>query len=244
MNDEKLEIIPLDKKIKVNKKIKKLNKLLPIPPFRWSFVGASKSGKTTLICNLFRKGFYRNFWDRNHIFVFSPTSNLDDKLKECIPSNHFYERFEPDIIKEIYDEQLAIKRMYGAGRMDHMLIILDDMLGTDALKSTSIISKYIHKTRHFNVSYIYSVQKYTGLPRVMRLNSDVITIFRCSNFGEIDSITEESSDKDNKSAFKKIIKDIFLEPFAFLLIDYQTHDLSKRYRKGFDIILKNPMLNH
>ena len=237
-----LEVIPLDKNQKVNKKIKRLNPLLPKPPFRWSLVGCSNSGKTTMLCNLFRKNFYGKFWNPDHIVVFSPTINLDDKLRECIPSSNFYEHFDPSVIEEIYDEQDAIKKIYGTKKLDNILIILDDMLGSDALSTTSIISKYIHKTRHYKVSYIYSVQKYTGLPRTMRLNSDVMTIFRCSNFGEIDTITDECANKSSKNKFKNILLDVFTEPYQFLLIDYQTKDLTKRFRKGFTEFIDNPML--
>lgn len=237
------EVIPMDKKEKINKKITKLNPLLPVPPFRWSMVGCSNSGKTTMLCNLFRKEFYGKFFKKDHIFVFSPTVNLDDKLKECIPSNNFFEEFDSSILEEIYTEQDSIKKVYGKNKLDHILIILDDMLGQDCLKSNSLITKYIHKTRHYKVSYIYSVQKYTGLPRTMRLNSDVMTIFRCSNFGEIDLISDETANKSSKNEFKNILLDIFTEPYQFLMVNYQEKDLTKRFRKGFSEFIDNPMLN-
>lgn len=236
---DSLIIKSMDKVKKVPTKIKKLNSLLPVPPFRWSIIGCSNSGKTTMLCNLFQKRFYGSFWKPEHIFVFSPTSNLDDKLKECIPSDNFYEEFDEELLEDIYAQQQNIKNLFGKKKLDHILVILDDMLGSDALKATSLIGKFIHKTRHYNVSFIYSVQKYNGLPRVLRLNSDIMAIFRCSNMGEIDSITDENADRENKKAFRKMIKEIFLEPFQFLLIDYQTTDLKKRYRKGFREFLKN-----
>jgi len=240
-DDKPLEVIGMDKKEKVNKKIKKLNPLLPKPPFRWSIAGASFSGKSTMICNLFRKDFYGKFWKKNHIFVFSPTAHLDDKLKECIPSNNFYDEFDPSILQEIYDEQDAIKRTFGKNKLDHILIILDDMLGSDAFQNKSIITKYIHKTRHYRVSFIYSVQKYTGLSRNIRLNSDVISIFRCTNFGEIDSIIEEQVDKRARNKMREILIDTFSMPFQFLHIDYQK-PLEMRYREGFNKFIENPSL--
>lgn len=231
-----LEVIPLDKKVKVLKKIRQLNPLLPKPPFRMALVGSSNSGKTTFLCNLFRKQFYGSFWRKEHIFVFSPTASLDDKLKACIPAHkgQFYEAFDPAVIDEIYTTQHEIYGEYGATKLDHILIILDDMLGTDAMAANSILTKYIFKTRHYNVSLIYSVQKYTGLPRIMRLNSDVMAIFRCSNMGEVDSIAEENADKSSRKRFRQLLIDIFSEPFQFLFVDYQCRDLSKRYRRGMN----------
>lgn len=237
---ELLTIDPMDKPKKIPKKVRDLNKLLPVPPFRWSLIGESRSGKTTMLCNLFKKKFYGNFWKPEHIFVFAPTVNLDDKLKECIPANsgNFHDTFDQEILEEIYEQQQNIKDLFGKKKLDHILVILDDMLGSDALKSTSIISQFIHKTRHYNVSFIYSVQKYTGLPRVVRLNSDVMAIFRCK-FGEVDNIVEELSDKKSRNKLRRIIMDIFNGSFDFLLINYQTTDLSQRYRRGFNKFIEN-----
>ena len=242
-SSKKLKIVSMDKNEKTLKKIRDLNPLLPKPPFRMAVVGCSNSGKTTMICNLFSRNFYGKFFKRDHIFVFSPTANLDDKLKECIPSNNFHDEFDPDIIEEIYLEQDSIKKHYGKKKLDHILIILDDMVGDASLKANSIISKFMHKTRHYNVSYIFSVQKYNALSRIVRNNSDVMMIFRCSNFGEIDTIADENANKSNKNDFKNMLLDIFLESYQFLLIDYQTKDLTKRFRKGFNEFLVNPMLN-
>jgi hypothetical protein len=242
MSKEKsLKIVGMDKKEKVNKKIKNLNPLLPRPPFRWSLAGASFSGKSTMICNLFRKEFYGKFWKKDHIFVFSPTAHLDDKLKECIPSNNFYDKFDSSILQEIYDQQDAVKKTFGKNRLDHILIILDDMLGSDAFQNNSIITKFIHKTRHYRVSYIYSVQKYTGLSRTIRLNSDVISIFRCTNFGEIDGILEEQVDKKARNKMRELLIEVFSIPFEFLHIDYQK-PLKDRYSIGFDKPIPNPSM--
>jgi len=243
MEGEELKVISLDKKKKPNKKIEKLNPRLPKPPFRWSVIGASFSGKTTMLCNLFRKEFYGKFWHRDHIFVFSPTVDLDDKLKECIPSNNFYDSFRPDVLSEIYSEQHAIKKQFGMNRLSHILCIFDDCLGGDAFKPNSILTKFIHKTRHYKVSAIYSVQMFKGLSTNMRANSDVISIFRCTNFGEIDKILEETSDRRGRKKMREILINIFAEPHQFLHIDYQAKDLNDRFRRGFNEKIKNPIFD-
>lgn len=235
-----LNIIPIDKKKKRSRRLAKIPEGLPKPPFRWSIIGASHSGKTNMLCNLFRKNFYGKFWKKDNIFVFSPTVELDDKLKECIPSNNFYDEFNPEILQEIYDQQHGIKKTLGPGKMPDVLVILDDCLGTGAFQRNSIITKYIHKTRHYKVSMIYTSQLLKGLGTNIRANSDVISIFRCTNFSEVDKILDETSDKQGRKRMRDILVKIFEIPYNFLHINYQVKDLKKRYTEGFIKHVENP----
>jgi len=229
----KLEIIDLDKKTsKPLKKIKDLPEELPKPPFRLLLAGTSNSGKSTFLCNLFRKEFYgKKMWRKNHVFVWSPTCELDPKIKDLIPSNQFYTDYDDGMVQSIYDEQHSILKEYGKKRLDHVLLIFDDCLTSEALMNNSAVAKNIFKTRHYNVSIVISVQKYTGVPRIIRLNCDYICIFKCL-FGEIDSILSEQTHKDGKNKLKEALLEIFNTPFEFLMIDYRTQDMDKRYRKG------------
>lgn len=235
-----LSIICMDHPTKENKKIKNLNPMLPKPPFRWSIVGASGSGKSNMICNLFRKEFYnqgkQGVFIPSNLFIFSPTADLDPKIHD-IKCDNFFTEFDEVAFIEIFSQQEAILKQYGKKRLGHVLIILDDMLGDRALNQGGLLSKYIFRARHYNVSIIFSVQKYSGLPRVCRLNCNYMSIFRCG-MNERDFITEEHSDKKNRETFRLLLQSVFAEPFQFLHIECENPDLTKRYRKNFEEILE------
>lgn len=230
-------IVSVDaKKTKKEKALKNLNPLLPCVPHRWVLAAPSKSGKTTFIVNMFKKGYFKGVWKPDNIIVFSRTAHLDDKIKQ-IPSNNFFNEYSQEVMDDIFQQQEEILNYKGKKKMPQVLVILDDMLGTDALATNSILNKYIHICRHYNVSIWISTQKYTGVPRTVRINSDVLTMWRPYNMSELDSILDEHSSKANRKDMHKALMDIFKEPYQFFHCDYSCYDLNKRYRRGFEQFL-------
>jgi len=235
-----------DKKKKVKDYNIGINKRVPegMPrlPFRWSLVGASNSGKTTFLCSLFdNSGYLKRLFHPKNIFVFSPTANLDDKLKECIPADpmNFFEEFDESVIADILSQQKALKEHKGKGIVSPVLVILDDCVGSDAMKDRNIITKTIIRLRHYNVSLICTSQKYSGVPRQVRLNCDFMCIFRVLS-GEIDAILAEMSDRKSRNGLRQILIEIFDEPYQFLMVDFLTSDKTKRYRIGLDQYIDDP----
>ena len=78
VNTNDLTILPVKKpKDAVRKNKRKINPILPQPPFLWSLVANVKSGKSCFIMNLiFRKNFYRGYFDT--IYYVSPSVENDD----------------------------------------------------------------------------------------------------------------------------------------------------------------------
>jgi len=121
--------------------------------------------------------------------------------------------------------------------MHKVFIILYDMMGTKALSNSSKMTKLANIIRHYKVSIIMTTQKYSGIPRTVRLQARVVSLFRPNNMNEMDYIIEEHSDKSNKKKFLLTLQDVFKEPYGFMHIDYTCHDMNMRYRQGFDIFL-------
>ena len=162
---------------------------------------------------------------------------MDDKIKQ-IKSENFFRTYSDEVLDQIIEQQEEFLYEWGIekGRkkMPQVLIIFDDMLNTNAMSNSSSITKLIHIARHYKISVWISTQKYSGVPRVVRINSDVMTIWRPYNLSEMDHILDEHANKQNKKKMYKIMMEIFKEPYQFIQIDYGCYDLNKRYRHGFD----------
>ncbi len=228
------QIVCMDKPQK--KKKSNIHKNLMQPPFRLIITGASNKGKSNYICNLFRKGFYKGVWKKENIIIISSTINLDDKMRDCIPSLNHFDRYSDEIINEVFEQQEAILRTYGKKKMPAVLFILDDLLGTKCYALHSAITENIFKCRHYNVSFIFSVQKLNAIPRVIRLNADAISIFQATNLSELDSCVEEFATKAMRKQFYKVLNEIFSVPYQFLHIDYKR-PFKERYSKGLSEII-------
>lgn len=227
-----------------NEKInKRIPDWLPKIPFRIACIGKSKSGKSTVICNFFNDDMYgKNTFRKEDIFVFSQTNTLDNKLKDWVPAidENYITDFDENIIDDIYKQQKALHDTYGKKRVPPILIILDDMIGTSALRDRNIITKMMPKTRHYNVSYLITTQKFSGIPRQIRLNCCTMLIFKVVP-GEIDAILNELSDKKSRNKLRSILVKIFSEPYQFLMIDFMTSNMDKTYRIGLHDYFRDPV---
>ena len=239
MNNNDLKITNMD--LPSRKKKSKIHPLLPCIPHRWIMAAPSNSGKTNFIINLLtKKEFYKGIWKPQNIIIFSRTAHLDDKIKQ-IKADNFFNEYSEDIMKEIIEQQEDIISRYGSKKakrkMPHVLIVFDDMLNTKAMANNSLLSHDIQILRHYKISIWISTQKYSGVPRNVRLNANVMTLWRPYNMNELDHILEEHSNKSNKKKMEAKLMEIFSEPYQFFHIEYSCFDLNKRYRKGFNEFL-------
>ena len=100
----------------------------------------------------------------------------------------------------------------------HLLLIMDDFLGSDLLESrNSQVIKFLTKCRHFNITCIISQQSTKGIGRtVRRLASDAVI---WQGFGEddfIDLVKEFSISMDKKELYK--IYSSFKNPHDYMSI--------------------------
>jgi putative ribosome biogenesis GTPase RsgA len=229
-----LTIKNLDSNKQNDARLAKLNPMLPRPPFRLLIIGSSGSGKTNLLVNLFEPDFYGKFWKKDHIIVFSPTADFDDKQLK-IPSNNFYAEFNPEILEFIMYKQTTILEKHGKKKLDHILIVLDDMLGNPkAFGGQSFLNKFIIKCRHYNISIVILSQKLSAIGRTIRLNIDSVIIFRAINGIEIDEILDEYSSKTHRKTNYEKLMSIWSIPYNFLYANFQIKDRDKIYRSGFN----------
>ena len=112
------------------------------------FVGATRSGKSTLIQNLFQN-FYKDFFDV--VYILSPTSDTDDVCKSIMkitnqPKQNCFTDLEEGIEKigEIMKIQKALIAALGIDNVPKICIMFDDFISSKILlKKRCKIRKYL-----------------------------------------------------------------------------------------------------
>lgn len=238
-----LKIIPF-KTDKDDVKLRPLMESNSIPSFPESIfmVGASKSGKSTLLDNLMRrKDFYKGYHDL--VYLFAKTAKLDKGFKRLKIPKHRLFNTEDEMIKSlkiIFDSQTKIVEEEGASKSKKILMIFEDLTSNKKLMNNSVFLDLWVLGRHANIQVIASIHKYKALPRTQRLQAMNIIYFRGSldetkqlvddwtppgyNSKEFMDIVNYATkpDKENSHNFLYIAK---LLPFEI------------RYRKNFETIL-------
>lgn len=209
-------------------------------PFKLGMIGKSElAGKTTLLANLLLL-YYKGDWDPEDIYIISPSAKSDNKWKLIIkmlevPNSNIFTSFKEDqlmalydIIKENYDKALEEEE-----KPKHSLIIFDDVGHSGDLKSkeSGIISLLACNGRHFLISTICIVQKYTQLSTTFRENATGLIFFSCSD-KQLDLIMDDHMTGGTKQGFKKAFRDATNQRHGIFIINY-SNDYDKRYIDNF-----------
>jgi Ni2+-binding GTPase involved in maturation of urease and hydrogenase len=192
-------------------------------PMRMTCVSPSGSGKTNFIFNLialFCKPpgtFYK---------IFIITRNSDEPLYNFLKSKS--------------DEIQILEGMNNLPVLDKFdkdlpsLVVVDDLV---LAKDQSRISNYFIRARKLNVSCIYISQSYYAVPKLIRQNSNYLTILRLSAEREIKMIMSESAMMDREKLMD-LYNRATSTPMVPLVISMDTGiDDPKKFRKGFNEFL-------
>ena len=239
-----LKITPFNtgkEKIKLRQLMK--DRIIPAFPESVMLVGASKSGKSTLLDNLMQKElFYKDYHDL--IYLFATTAKLDQGFKRLkIPDHRLFET-EKEMIKsveEIFEAQKEVVSSEGVENSKKILMIFEDLTTNEKLMRNSTFKSLWTLGRHVNIQVISCVHKYKAIPRTQRLQAMNIIYFR----GSEDETEQLASDWCPSGYTKQQFIDIIrhaTQPDAeskhnFLYIS-KFSDPTERYRKNFDKILK------
>lgn len=249
---EDLEIKSLDTD-NGKKKILKNNyydlHIIPNHPCKALFAGASKSGKTTLICNLIiNPNYYGGYF--HNIFIFSPNSYADEEFEavrtyydndEEGPSGEnrveFIDNLDeaPEVIEQLMDAQKKIAEEEGIENTPRILIILDDFIDHKKLVNSKSLQSLFTRGRHYNISTWVSVQAYNACPLKCRKQLNNLIVFGTTNEQEIESLKEYKHRKLTDDEFHKIFDYCTADKYNFMHInlDLKGDDISKMYRKKF-----------
>lgn len=221
-------------------KYRDVNPLLLKPPFRLAIVGASKSGKSNYLMNLFREKYYGGKKPCfNKIVVFSPNLGLDSTtraMKDIAGEENISMTYKDSMLQNLFDRQKAM----GDDR-DRVLVIADDLiaLGCSPLSLIFTASTY---ARHLDISIIYLTQTFSGhysIPPVVKQNLEGCIMFRSPSNRQIEAFSDDLQGTfGEKRSIKAMLEDTTREPFHFGFFNYRDlevyHNHSKMIWKKFD----------
>ena len=115
------------------------------------------------------------------------------------------------------------------------MIIMDDVqgMGMYSQNPNNIITHMTIKHRHIPLSMCFLVQSWTGLPRVLRLNTTVFVLFETSDLKQLTQMYESFGNLVDKEVFFHMFKISTSKYKGFLVVDKEPSDERRRYRDGF-----------
>lgn len=176
------------------------------------FEGNTGSGKTYLAEQLLSQ--YKNTF-KNRVYLISNTASLQN-IFPSIPKRRRFDTFDIKIIAKIVEHQ---KKMKEKGKMERVLIILDDCVGMLTVKQKRYLERLSTSGRHYGLCIWCLLQYVKVLPPVVRLNSYWI-IFRCSS-DELEvlwSIVPSCCKFVSKGEFISHTKKMISKPYSFVYI--------------------------
>jgi len=182
------------------------------------------SGKSYFIREFLKSHHAKRF---DHIIIMCPSLDLNNDYDGFEDDARYKLISNPDteIIGDLFHKQENIKKACKASsggyeqRCPDTLLILDDCIGTGALRFRGETDDYATRGRHVNISLIIAVQKITSCSPVIRDNSDYFIIFCPYSVSELERFVEMFVQKNKRNDLYKKLRDIFDIPFQFIMVD-------------------------
>jgi len=125
------------------------------------------------------------------------------------------------------------------------VILLDDVSHSAVFERTrrNPLTKTLLLHRHiggqgYGVTFEFGVQAFTSsLPKAIRQNTMQFLLFKTNDMSQLDTIYQQVCGYTTKDVFLKMFEYATKEPNGFLVVDTETTDINRVFRKGFDIFL-------
>ena len=161
-----------------------------------------------------------------NIALLGEQPNLQDlidlgDIETKMQDDNFIQELTIDTLKSIIEHQKNIITKYNKSVADQVLIVLDDAICDDIIKSKEF-RKCIFLSRHYKISVIFLSQNYYSLPKNLRLNNSQLLCFETGNIKEIESIYNENNVGISIKQFIELYDEIMNEPYSFINFNYNN----------------------
>jgi hypothetical protein len=197
----------------------------------YALIGSGGSGKTSLLLNLFKstkmyKSKFHNIW------YICPSSSFNSVEKHPF-SNHdkVFHELTPKLLEDIYTQLVDIKE--NSEEVEYNCIIFDDQ--ADILKDMGIqsqLNKMLIKARHLHCSFIFTLQSYYYMPKMIRKQFTYVTLFKTNNAEEFHCISKELLHMKIEDAIM-LFSYVFDRPYTHLDIDLRENKIYKNFNLLF-----------
>ena len=216
-------------------KEKPLHPNLPKPPTLLTMISPVKTGKSTIVSNLFlNENFYgQDYFDEVHII--SNTIYNDVTSRFLLKSCECYDHYEDSIIEGIVERQ----KKYEKQDQPHLAVALDDCLGS--IRREATINHLASRFRHYNIKLLLiSSQNFRNVSPVIRSNSTAVIVGSpFPNSKELGKIAEEYGDMfGGEKKFLQLYRYATPKRYDFLYLDlsenppHAYHKFSKKIAEG------------
>lgn len=194
-------------------------------------VGSGGSGKSSLLLGQFKRGgaYYKKF---HNVYYFVPSASFASVQSHPFEKHErVYHELTADGLYELHDELLERKDKNNEEEEppEYNAVILDDY--ANDMKDKNIVralNKMLIKARHLNTTFIFTLQSYLYMPKILRKQITFATIFRPRNSEEWETIRREILQMKEEDA-KKIFDYVFNEPYMHLDVDAFENKFYKNF---------------
>jgi len=158
--------------------------------------------------------------------------NNTEIFNPYIPNTNILSELTPEYLSNIIKEQNVVIKKYGKKYANNVLMILDDCLGNDIVKSR-IFKQLNVKLRHYKISIIFVSQALFEIPKTVRLNNSCIFLFETNNTKEIQNYYFENNGSLSFNDWIELYKHATEEPYSFFQINYMN-DKKHRFLKNME----------
>ena len=160
-------------------------------------IGSGGTGKTSLLLNQFRRGgaYHRKF---HNLYLFTPAISFQSVAHHPFEKHDkVYNELTRDSLEDLYSELKDRKEKWSESddndeEMEYNCVIIDDMASTLKEKDVQrLLNTMLIKARHLNTCFIFTLQSYLYMPKMLRKQTTFATIFKPKNKEEWDSINRE-----------------------------------------------------
>jgi hypothetical protein len=194
-------------------------------PFRAILIGASGSGKTSLVFEFLSRA--PNTFSKVIIICRSAHEPLYIHLREtCDPEVLDIYEFQKDGIPGP-DEY---KSQHG-----NALVVFDDLVSLNSKQLEPVVDWFIRgrKIGEFGCSLMFLTQSYYRVPKAVRLQANIIMIKKLSSNRDLNLILNDTSLGMTKEQLARLYKFATAEKWSFLLINLDKDEQSGKFKKNF-----------
>lgn len=145
------------------------------------FIGKRNTGKSILCKDLFR---HNTDWPVG--VIISATEKANHFFEKFIPKMLIYDEYDSSIVNKFLERQEKItnqheaeKKKYGGTDLDpRAFLVLDDCLYDKTWPNDKNIRSIFMNGRHYNVTFILTMQYSMGIPPHLRSNIDYVFLLR------------------------------------------------------------------
>lgn len=189
------------------------------------FIGRRGTGKSTLVADLFR---HHTDWPIG--VVVSATERANHFFEKFMPKMLIYDEFDPAILQRFIDRQekitdqrnTEVKRCRSSDLDPRAFMVLDDCLYDKSWPNDKNIRCLFMNGRHYNITFMITMQYPLGIPPVLRANVDYVFILRDNMIANRERIWKQYAGMfPTFHAFNEVLSQC-TENFECLVIDNKT----------------------